>query len=153
MAGSYPMSQIVLQLCGSQASYPQRPPGQLLPFPVKIQNGSTNKPPRELFLLPGVPCLLVQGWFTLTYVLPVVTVCMIGRLLGAISRGREFPGGPVVRTQCFRYRGHRFCPLVGTLRSHMPRGLAKKKKKTGRAKPPSAISSDLPHKSAVSRQG
>ena len=106
-----------------------------------------------LFLLPGVPCLLVQGWFTLTYVLPVVTVCMIGRLLGAISRGREFPGGPVVRTQCFRYRGHRFCPLVGTLRSHMPRGLAKKKKKTGRAKPPSAISSDLPHKSAVSRQG
>ena len=103
MAGSCPMSQIVLQLCVSQASYPQRPPGQLLSFPVKIQNGSTIKPPCGLFLLPGVPSLFMQGWLTLTYVLPVRTVGMIGRLVGAIRRGREFPGGPVVRTQCFYY--------------------------------------------------
>ena len=45
----------------------------------------------------------MQGWLTLTYVLPVLTVGMIGRLVGAIRRGREFHGGPVVRTQCFYY--------------------------------------------------
>ena len=37
---------------------------------------------------------------------------------------RDFPGGPVVKTPCFQCRGARVQPLVGELRSHMPRGAA-----------------------------
>ena len=38
---------------------------------------------------------------------------------------REFPGGLVVRTPSFHCRGH-LIPLVGELRAHMLRGMAKK---------------------------
>ena len=42
---------------------------------------------------------------------------------------RDFLGGPVVGTPRFQCRGCRFKSLVGELRSHMPRGQKKKKKK------------------------
>ena len=41
---------------------------------------------------------------------------------------RDFPGGPMVKTLCFHYRGHGFDPWSRELRSHMPCGTAKKKK-------------------------
>ena len=41
---------------------------------------------------------------------------------------REFPGGPAVRNPCFQGSGYGFDPLVGELKSHMPRAMARKKK-------------------------
>ena len=41
----------------------------------------------------------------------------------------DFPGSPVVKT-AIPLQGIRVWSLVGELRSHMPRGLAKKQKKT-----------------------
>ena len=29
------------------------------------------------------------------------------------NMGRDFPGGPVVKTPCFHYRGHGFDPWLG----------------------------------------
>ena len=46
---------------------------------------------------------------------------------------REFPGGPVVRTQRFHCQG-RVRSLVWELRSHKPCGAAKKKKKRKKKK-------------------
>ena len=44
------------------------------------------------------------------------------------KNSRAFSSSPVVKTLHFHFRGHRFKFLVGELRSHMPRGMAKKKK-------------------------
>ena len=41
----------------------------------------------------------------------------------------DLPGGPGVKTPCFHCKGHRFSPGGGTKIYHMPRGMAKKKKK------------------------
>ena len=41
----------------------------------------------------------------------------------------DFPGGPVVRTPRFQCKGRGFNTWSGELRSHMPHGMAKKKKK------------------------
>ena len=46
------------------------------------------------------------------------------------KREGSFPGSPVVRILHFHCRGHGF--LAGELRSHMPSGTAKKKKKSER---------------------
>ena len=43
--------------------------------------------------------------------------------------GRDFPGGPVVKTPRFPLQGLQVRSLVGKIRSHKPRGEAKKKKK------------------------
>ena len=43
------------------------------------------------------------------------------------GKTREFPGGPVVRTLSFHCQGRRFSPWSGELRSHKPRGGARKK--------------------------
>ena len=43
------------------------------------------------------------------------------------AAGGDFPGCPVVKTLCFHCRGPWFKPCWG--RSHMPRAMAKKKKK------------------------
>ena len=50
------------------------------------------------------------------------------------KKSRAFSSGPVVKTLRFHFRGHRFKFLVGELRSYMPRGIAKKKKKKPRIK-------------------
>ena len=42
---------------------------------------------------------------------------------------RDFPGGPVVKTPRFHCRGPGILSLVGELRSNVPRGAAKKRKK------------------------
>ena len=42
----------------------------------------------------------------------------------------EFPGSPVVSILHFYWRGHRFGPWMGELRSHVLRDMAKKKKKS-----------------------
>ena len=43
--------------------------------------------------------------------------------------GRTSPGSPVVKTPCFHYRGAQVQSLVRELTSHMPQGMAPKKKK------------------------
>ena len=46
-----------------------------------------------------------------------------------IRSSKDFPGGPVVKTPRFQCRGRGFDPWSGELRSHVPCGVAKKKKK------------------------
>ena len=45
------------------------------------------------------------------------------------QRDWDFPGGPVVKTLHFLIQGPRVPSLVGELRSHMPRGKKKERKK------------------------
>ena len=50
-----------------------------------------------------------------------------------IIKNKEFPGGPVVRTQHFHGRGPGFNQsLLGELRSRKPQGTAKTKRKKNR---------------------
>ena len=42
------------------------------------------------------------------------------------KQARNIPGGPTVKTLCFHCRGPRFDPWLGTQRSHMQCGLAKR---------------------------
>ena len=42
-----------------------------------------------------------------------------------LNQEADFPGCAVVKTPCFRRRGHKFDSLVGELRLHMLQGVAK----------------------------
>ena len=69
---------------------------------------------------------MIKEWKTHTQ---FIHVCYIRLTYNLFNIYGELPGGPVVKIPCFHWRGHKFNPWLGNLRSHTLHGAAKKKKK------------------------
>ena len=69
---------------------------------------------KETYSFPGVEMLCVEPWEACRSLFKVTLL--------------DFPGGPVVKTPRFHGKGAQVRPLVGKLRSRMPRSAARKTK-------------------------
>ena len=97
------------------------------PKTIKLLKEDTEKYPGDFEIIKKKifleAVITKKTWVTYTF-----SKLKFSALSKGLDKGKEFPGGPVVRSLWFHCRGHRFDPWSGNLRSHMPSGVAKKKK-------------------------